>query len=153
VQTFSKVFGLAGLRLGCIISHSQNIENLIKIHPPFSVNAIALIAGQAALDDTEHIEHIIRRNAIEKDYLYQELKKLGLEVRMTDTNFLLANFGKWSNEVHQKLITRDILVRNMNGQPLLNGYLRITVGTRKENSRLLEALKEIIPPEATIETK
>ena len=147
VQSFSKLFGLAGLRLGYIISNRKNIENLRKVILPFPVNSLAVIAGIAALADKNYIEKTVKKIDEEKEFL-----KNGLEgkVFQTQTNFLLVNFGRLSSRIHQKLMEKNILVKDLNSYPLLEGYLRITVGTREENKILLETLKRIMPPEAIL---
>lgn len=150
VQTFSKVFGLAGLRLGYIVSAKENIDNLRKVKLPYSVNSLAVIGGCAALKDKKYIHNVVKETAIEKRFLYKGLKNLAKEVRMTDTNFLIANFGNCHTMIHKRLADRNILVKNLDSFPLLKGFLRITVGTHNENKILLETLKEIIPPEAVL---
>jgi len=150
MQTFSKAWGLAGLRLGFIVSHRGNIEHLGKVSLPFPVNSLAIVAGNAALEDRRYVEEVVREVEIEKEFLCEGLRGLGLSVNMTDTNFLLVDLGVWGDKVHERLMDRGILVKNLSDLPLLKGFLRITVGTRKENLLLLEALREIIPLEALL---
>ncbi len=150
IQTFSKAYGLAGLRLGILFSDIRNINELKKVSPPYSVNSIAVIAGLAALKDKNYTESIIQNIQLEKEFLQRELVQAGLKVRQTKTNFILVNVGKWADEVYQKLLELNILVKNIDDLPLMKGYLRITVGTRRENQIFLEALKEIIPPEVIL---
>jgi len=150
MQTFSKAWGLAGLRLGFIVSHRGNIEHLGKVSLPFPVNSLAIVAGNAALEDRRYVEEVVREVEIEKEFLCEGLRGLGLSVNMTDTNFLLVDLGIWGDKVHERLMDRGILVKNLSDLPLLKGFLRITVGTRKENLLLLEALRETIPLEALL---
>lgn len=150
VRSFSKAYGLAGLRLGHILSAKKNIENLSKVILPYSVNSIAILAGCAALEDKEHFECVVQETKKEKRYLYQGLKALIKDVRMTDTNFLLANFGRHCALIHQRLMERGILVKNLDSYPLLRGFLRITIGNRRDNALFLKALGDIVPAEAIL---
>jgi len=148
LKTFSKIFGLAGLRLGNIISKAENIINLNKVRLPYCVNSLAVIAGCTALDDQEFVDHVLLTTRQEKTFLHERLDKLGIQTIKTDTNFILARFGKWRELVYTRLKERDILVRDMDEYPLLDGFLRISVGTRQQHRMFLEALTEILPPEA-----
>ena len=144
MQTFSKAFGLTGLRMGYVISSKFNIEQLHKINLPFPVNAIAINAALAALEDNNFIKTVISEVQKEKQFLCEELRKLNIEAIMTDINFLIVPFGENCDLVHQLLAQRGILVKNLNAIPLMQGYLRISIGTRKEHLLLLKALEKII---------
>lgn len=150
IQTFSKIYGLAGLRLGILLSDVQNINNLKKVKSPYSVNAIAVAAGIAALEDKRYVEGVIQNIILDKEFLVGELTQLGFEARLTKTNFILLNVGKLVDKIYQKLLEQNILVKNISDLPLMNGYLRITVGTHRENQLFLEALKNIILPEVIL---
>jgi histidinol-phosphate aminotransferase len=150
IQTFSKAYGLAGLRLGVLISDIENINNLKKVKPPYSVNAIAVAAGIAALEDKRYVKSVIQNIISEKGFIVRELTQLGFDARLTKTNFILVNFGKLAEKVYQKLLEQNILVKNISKLPLMNGYLRITVGMRRESQLLLEALKNMILPEVIL---
>ncbi len=150
IQTFSKIYGLAGLRLGILLSDVQNINNLKKVKSPYSVNAIAVAAGIAALEDKRYVEGVIQNIILEKEFLVGELTQPGFEARLTKTNFILVNVGKLVDKIYQKLLEQNILVKNISDLPLMNGYLRITVGTHRENQLFLEALKNIILPEVIL---
>lgn len=149
VRSFSKSYGLAGLRLGYVVSHSENIENMEKVRLPFSVNSIADMAGYTTLDG-EYLTEVVEKNRQEKEFLYNRLQDMGVEVCTTDANFVLADFKKECNEIWQALYDEDVLVKNLNEYPLLRGYLRITVGSRSDNEILIEVLREILPPEAIL---
>jgi len=146
-QSFSKVFGLAGLRLGFLASEESNIQTVMKVALPFGVSSLAVMAGIAALDDKKFVEHIVKETEKEKRFLCQELEKFGnvLKVHKTDTNFLLVDLGELSDEIHKKLADKNVLVRRMDGYSVLKGFLRITIGKREDNLALLEAIKEAIP--------
>lgn len=142
-RTFSKSFGLAGLRLGYAVSDSCNIENLYKVRLPFSVNATAVIAGCAALDDVPYMETVVKETNKEKTFLHNELKKIKINSVMTNTNFLLVHLGEKCDNVHEMLNKKGILVKNLKGAPLLTGWLRVTMGTHQDNEAFLAALKKV----------
>ncbi len=143
VKSFSKAFGLAGLRLGYAVSNEENIKTVRKVKLPYSANSLAVIAGLAALEDLEYAEAAIKEMKREKEDLYRNLKEMGLDVFMTDANFLLVNFRKECAKVCSALYERNILIKKLEGYPL-EGYVRITVGTPTVNTTLLHALKEIL---------
>ncbi|MFH1437556.1 MAG: histidinol-phosphate transaminase [Pseudomonadota bacterium] len=147
--TFSKAYGLAGLRIGYVISRRENIESMKKVSLPFSVNAMAAAAVIAAIDDQEHVDGMIGAMKEEKKYLAGELEALGIRTRDTEINFILADIGRRSGAVFQKLRSRGILVRMLK-EPPLDGHFRITLAGRDENARFVEAMKDIVPPEAVI---
>src|SRR5690625_4700226 len=124
-RTFSKAYGLAGLR------------------PAFNVNAPALAAAQAALEDTAFIEKTRQMNSEGKKQLEAGLKKLGVTTIPSATNFLLAGFDRPGAELNEALLQRGIIVRPVANYGLDN-HLRITIGTREQNERLLTALAEIL---------
>jgi histidinol-phosphate aminotransferase len=146
LQSFSKVFGLAGLRLGYLISDEENIDNIRRVNPPFSANSLAVMAGSAALDDLGYVEEVVKKIEEEKKFLKEGLERWG-EVHMTHANFLLFKTGSPST-LQRRLAKRGVLVKDLSG--LLDGYLRISVGTREDNEILLQALEEAMPPEAIL---
>lgn len=144
VQTFSKAYGLTGLRLGILFSAEENIQNLTKVNLPFAVNTIALKAGSAALADQKFIQQVVENVRAETRFLRQELNKLGIETRSCQTNFLLLRVGTSADKIYHDLQNRNILVRNLNKYPLLEGYLRISIGRREDNQKFLEAFRLIL---------
>ena len=92
------------------------------------------------MDDNEFIEKTINEVASEKEFLYSELEKINVDVHNTDTNFLLINLGKWCDRNYERLKQKGVLVRNLNKHPLLNGYLRVTIGKRQDNLKFLNSL-------------
>ena len=144
VQTFSKAFGLTGLRLGITFSNVETMSLLKKVNLPFAVNSLATLAAEAALDDTDFLYTVVANVKTETAFLKANLEKLGIEVRTGFTNFLMMNFGNSSQQVYQQLFDRGILLRNLKKYPLLAGYLRASIGTRADNKKFLAALKEIV---------
>lgn len=150
IQTFSKAFGLAGLRLGYLVSDEKNIESMLVTRLPFSVNSLAVVAGCASLDDQAYIREIVEHVESEKKVLYDALNDLGVEVLKTDTNFLLVNMGDDSSRIYDHLLQKGILVKNLDESAILKGYFRVTVGTHGENLVLIEVLKELLLPQAIL---
>ncbi|MBT7241410.1 MAG: histidinol-phosphate transaminase [Candidatus Diapherotrites archaeon] len=143
-RTFSKAFGLAGLRLGYTISNKTNISALAKEGSPYGVNTLALIAGEAALSDVEFVKNYANEILENKKYVEKELESMGLDTFPTSANFILTKFGNKCDKVANSLKEKGILVRNRTKDPLLNGCIRITIGTKEQCEQLLEELKLIL---------
>ena len=140
-RTFSKVFGMAGMRLGCLFSHPANIQYLHKAQSPYSVNSLAVMAAQAAVADTSYIENYVAEVLAARELLCVGLEKLGITYVPSSANFVLGHFGKRALEVRDGLRGQAILVRDRSYEA--PGCVRITVGTREQTRRLLAALEEI----------
>jgi histidinol-phosphate aminotransferase len=140
-RTFSKVFGMAAMRLGCLFSHEANIAYLHKAQSPYSVNALAVIAAQAAVDDRQYIEQYVAEVLAARELLCLGLEKLGVTYVPSSANFVLGHFGSRAVEVRDALRERAILVRDRSYEA--SGCVRITVGTREQTRTLLAALEEI----------
>jgi histidinol-phosphate aminotransferase len=140
-RTFSKVFGMAGMRLGCLFSHPANIQYLHKAQSPYSVNSLAVLAAQAAVADTAYIENYVAEVLAARELLCVGLEKLGIAYVPSSANFVLGHFGKRALEVRDRLRGQAILVRDRSYEA--PGCVRITVGTRTQTRRLLAALEEI----------
>ena len=140
-RTFSKVFGMAGMRLGCLFSHAANIEYLHKAQSPYSVNSLAVIAAQAAVEDNTYIEMYVAEVLAARELLCVGLEKLGIKYVPSSANFVLGHFGRRAIEVRDRLRDQAILVRDRSYEA--PGCVRITVGTREQTRRLLSALEEI----------
>lgn len=141
-RTFSKAYGLAGLRAGYLLADASVVQAMEPVRESFNLNAFALAAAEAALADGAHIEAVRKGNAGERLWLAAGLAGIGVPVLPSQTNFLLADFGGQTRRVEAALLQLGIVVRPMGGYGL-HGHLRITVGTRDENMRLLEALKAV----------
>lgn len=141
--TFSKVYALAGLRIGYGISHPDIADLLNRVRQPFNTNLIAQAAALAALDDEDHIRQSIKLNIEGKAYLQHELDKLGLAYLPSMGNFLAVNMGQPAAPVYQALLNRGVIVRPVANYQMPD-YLRITVGTAEQNKRLIEALSGVM---------
>jgi len=140
-RTFSKVFGMAAMRLGCLFSHEANIEFLHKAQSPYSVNTLAVLAAQAAVADGAYIESYVTEVLAARELLCVGLEKLGIRYVPSSANFVLARIGERAIEVRDALRECGILVRDRSYEA--PGCVRITVGTREQTRRLLGALEEI----------
>jgi histidinol-phosphate aminotransferase len=127
--------------------HSETIAPLLRARDPFSVNALAVAAGIAALDDSDHIDHTLRLVAEGKDYLYTLFTKLGLAFERTEANFVLVHLPHSGAAVSDALQQRGVLVRPCASFGLLNS-IRITIGTRAENEALAAALEAVLAARA-----
>lgn len=140
-RTFSKVFGMAAMRLGCLFSHEANIRFLHKAQSPYSVNALAVLAAQAAVADTEYVQNYVAEVLAARELLCLGLERLGISYVPSSANFVLGHFGKRALEVRDALRGQGILVRDRSYEA--PGCVRITVGTREQTRNLLAALEEI----------
>ncbi len=140
--TFSKVYALAGLRIGYGLSHPDIADLLNRVRQPFNTNMIAQAAALAALDDEEHIRKSISLNFAGKAYLQHELDKLGLRYLPSMGNFLAVNMKQDAAAVYDALLKQGIIVRPIANYQLPD-YLRITIGTTEQNHRLIAALAGI----------
>ncbi len=143
-RTFSKIYGLAGLRIGYGIATKEMIEYLQHARSPFHVGSVNLIGAAAALDDVEHIQRSKRLNAAGKRYLYQQFDKLGVPYITTECNFiLLLEFKHDEGAMNEALLRLGVIVRPAGpfGAP---GAIRVTIGTREENERLIWALEQAL---------
>ncbi len=144
LRTFSKAYGLAGLRVGYGVAPEPVISSLMRVKPPFNVNCLAQAAAVGALKDSRFISETVKQTLREKEFLYGEFEKLGLEFVFSAANFILVKVGqKDAGPVSSHLEKRGVIVRPLKGY-LYPDYLRITVGKRPHNIRLLKALGEYL---------
>jgi histidinol-phosphate aminotransferase len=141
-RTFSKAYGLAGLRVGYALSHPDVADILNRIRQPFNVSVPALAAAAAALDDGAHLEATLALNRTGIERIRGGLAALGLTGPPTAGNFVLADFGRPAARVNRELLQRGVIVRPVDNYGLPN-HLRITAGTAAQNERLLAALGDI----------
>ncbi|MGA2241575.1 MAG: histidinol-phosphate transaminase [Verrucomicrobiota bacterium] len=142
MRTFSKIYGLAGLRIGYGIGHPDFIAALEKIRQPFNINLVAQAGALAALDDTKHVEKTRKVNSRGLKLYARTFRKLGLEFVPSQANFILVRVGD-GQRVFGELQKLGVIVRPMGGYQLPE-WVRISIGTPKENKRCLEALKTVL---------
>lgn len=143
LRTFSKLFGLAGLRLGFGVMHRELADALNRIRQPFNVNLLAQIAGVEALRDKTHINETLKTIWEGLDYYEDEFRELGLFYVPSHTNFILVDVKRDSTQVFKDLMKKGIIVRAM-GSYHLQTFLRITVGTMEENKECVNKLREVL---------
>ncbi len=141
-RTFSKAYGLSGIRVGFGVSSREIIQAMHRVREPFNVNNLAQAAALAALGDQAHLRATRRLLATQKPYLYRELERLGLKPVPSATNFVLFRVGPRASRIGQGLLRRGIIVRDMRAWNLPE-YLRVTVGLPGENRAFIRALKEV----------
>jgi len=142
LRTFSKLYGLAGLRIGYGVAAKEVIDLMQRVRQPFNVNAPAQWAALAALEDNDHVRKTLDVNRQGLEYLTKEIAKLRLEQVPSQANFILIRVGN-GNDVFQQLLLQGVIVRPM-GIYEFPEYVRVTVGTMEENRRFIEALKKIV---------
>ncbi|MEZ4330624.1 MAG: histidinol-phosphate transaminase [Myxococcota bacterium] len=140
LRTFSKIYGLAGIRIGYGICDRELAGYLERARHPFNVNRLAEVAALAALDDDEHFRGTRALNAAGAEYLARELGRLGIETWPTDANFLLARTGA---DVYEALLRVGVIVRPMKGFGLAD-HVRISIGLPEENERFIKALEDVL---------
>ncbi len=143
-RTFSKAYGLAGLRLGVLFSNKNISKSFKKVLSPYSVNNLAVMAALVALDDDQYIKDFSNMIKQNREFMKSELEKLGLKVFPSQTNFLIADFGDACMHVYNELRKQGILVRNRSDYPLLDNCLRLGVGNKEQTERLLNAIRDIL---------
>jgi histidinol-phosphate aminotransferase len=143
LRTFSKAYGLAGLRIGYGVMPEELSNILNRVRQPFNANALAQVAAAAALDDRDFLEKTVRLIHGELDYLFTGLEKRGLQCFPTQTNFFLLDVKENADEIFEKLLQNGVIVRSMSsyGYP---EFIRVTVGLHEENVKFLEALDDVL---------
>ena len=145
-RTFSKIYGLAGLRIGWGYGSTNLINALYQIKPPFNVNRAALFAAVAAVKDTKWLNKEIKHVNKWIKIFYKNFKKMGIETNFSYGNFLLVNFDKIkknSKKIFLELAKKGILVRKMDVYKIRNS-LRITVGNSIENKKIIKTIRKIV---------
>jgi histidinol-phosphate aminotransferase len=144
LRTFSKIYGLAGLRLGYGVARPEVVEYVDRVRPPFNVNLVAQAAGAAALGDVEHVERSRALVLAERPALAAGLQELGATVFPSQANFVMADFpGRPGKELFEALLRQGIVVRPLGGYGFPTAQ-RVTVGRPEENQRLLAALRRVL---------
>ena len=143
LRTFSKIYGLAGLRIGFAVADGDLIGLMERVREPFPVNRIAQAAALAALRDEEHAKGVLRTNEEGKTFLYGEFERLKIDYVPTQANFVFVDFRRDSREMYDALLKEGVIIRP--------GFIwdyatsaRITIGTMEENRRLIEKLEKVL---------
>jgi histidinol-phosphate aminotransferase len=140
-RTFSKVYGMAGMRCGCLFSIADNVRWLRKAQSPFSVNVLALIAARAAVKDREFVASYVSEILAAREMACEGLRKLGIPFFPTHSNFVLFDAGVRAIPIRDALRDRGILVRDRSYE--IPGCVRLTIGTREQIARFLEEMERL----------
>ena len=143
MRTYSKIYGLAGIRLGYGLMHPRLVAYLNRTKMPFNVTSVAQAAGIAALDDLEHLRTTQKTTWRGLRYLETELRKMGLPVPDSHANFVFVDLGRPSGPVYEAMLKKGVIVRPvpMSGWP---NAVRITAGLMPQNERAIAALREVL---------
>ncbi|MCM8801554.1 MAG: histidinol-phosphate transaminase [Candidatus Omnitrophica bacterium] len=143
LKTFSKAYGLAGLRLGYALTKEIFASYMERVRQPFNVNILAQIAGESALEDDGFLAKTRREILEGKRYLYKELNKLGINYIPSVANFILIDIKRDGVEFFKKMLSYGVIIRDMQQYGLKN-FIRVTIGTSKENKIFIDVLKKIL---------
>jgi histidinol-phosphate aminotransferase len=147
LRTFSKVYGLAGMRIGFAIGRAELLSAMNKLRTPFNTSGVAQAGALAALDDREHVERCITTNAAERARLSEGLTKLGLRPVPSSTNFIFMEIGPEAKEICDELLHLGVIVRPL-GWMGFPEAIRISVGTTEENDKCVAALGRVLTKRA-----
>lgn len=142
-RTFSKAYGLAGLRIGYGLSSPQLADILNRVRQPFNNNMLALAAAEAALTDADHLQNTIAVNAEGMQFVTESFKKMGLEWIPSAGNFVSVDLKQPAMPIYEALLRKGVIVRPVGVYELPN-HLRITIGTQAENQIFIQALTDVI---------
>lgn len=143
LKTFSKAYGLAGLRVGYAIARPELAAYMEIARQPFNVNSLAQAAASAALDDKKFLRRT-REVVLEgKNYIYDSLNRMGLAYVPSVANFILIDAGKDGQGVFNQMLKYGVIIRDMKQYGLKN-FIRVTIGTKKENERFVKVLKKVL---------
>ncbi len=134
LRTFSKAFGLAGVRIGYAVASEETMRHLKKLRPPFSVNSLSLKTAEFMLDHLDYVRKTVRYIVSERERVYGALKG---HAYPSEANFLLVKL-----DAHDFLLGRGIAVKKLSGR--LRGHIRVTVGRKEENDAFIETVREFI---------
>ncbi|HQA07885.1 MAG TPA: histidinol-phosphate transaminase [Syntrophomonadaceae bacterium] len=142
-RTFSKIYGLAALRIGYAFTTPEIASAIERVTDPFNVNSVAQVAALAALDDIEHLQNSQELNQKGKQFLYEQLDALGITYIPTQANFILIDTGQDCRRVFQGLLQQGVIVRpgDIFGYPT---FIRVTIGAPAENARFINSLRSVL---------
>ena len=147
LRTFSKVYGLAGMRIGFAIGRPELLAAMNRLKTPFNTSGVAQAAALAAIDDRDHVERCISTNALERARLSEGLTKLGVRPVPSETNFIFMEVGPEAKEMCDELLRLGVIVRPLGWMGFPNA-IRISVGTAEENEKCLVAMAQILTERA-----
>ena len=145
-RTFAKAFGLAGIRAGCLVGRPETLEPIRAVLPPYSVNALAVTALEAALADRAYLEWYRGQVEQSRDLVYQACERLGLTFWPSAANFVLIRIGRDVKRLIEFLAARGFLVRDRSSEPGCEGCLRLTAGVVDDTRRCLAEVEAFFRP-------
>lgn len=137
-RTFSKAYGMAGLRFGCLFSNSRNVALMRKTQSPYSVNSLCALAAVAAIDERAYVENYVKEVLAARELLYAELTRRRIPFYRSEGNFILLRFGERVGEICARLREAGVLIRDRSHE--LPGCARVTVGTQAQAERFIQLL-------------
>jgi len=143
-RTFSKAYGLAGLRVGVLTGNAEYISMVSKVSSPYNVNGVALACLPTALADQDYVNQYVNQIRQGREELQREFARWGVRYWPSQANFVLASFGQSKTALIQSMRSRGILVRDRSGDYGCEGCVRITLGNTEQTARLLQALRETL---------
>jgi histidinol-phosphate aminotransferase len=143
LRTFSKAYGLAGLRIGYGVMSKDLADILHRVRQPFNTNSLAQVAANAALDDDDFLRKTIDMVHDGLDYFYAELGRMGVRYFPTQANFMLIDVGQSADAVFEKLLNKGVIVRSMRAYSYPD-YIRVNVGQPRENQRFIQSLESVM---------
>lgn len=141
-HTFSKAYGLAGLRMGLVFANENIISTLKKVISPYSVNTLAIECAMTALDDQDHMRYCVREILGARDYIASELRSFGFKVYDSDANFIICDLGGEHDRVVDILDSNGILIRDRTEGGILTNCIRLSAGTMEESKTMVNVLKK-----------
>jgi len=140
-RTFSKVFGMAAMRCGCLFSSVENVRWMHKAQSPYSVNMLAALAARASIQDRQHVANYVKEVLAARELVYEGLRKLGIEFYPSQANFVLFRAGERAIPIRDALHDRGVLIRDRSYE--IPGCVRVTIGTRAQIERFLRELGDL----------
>ena len=140
VKTVSKAFSLAGIRMGYIVANEEIITSIEKVRAPYNLNSLSTYIATEALRQKERMFDYIKKIKGEREQIYKALVDLGVKAYASGANFVF--FKSDIDNLQKKLVDKDVLIRKFSGK--LDGYYRVSVGTKEQNENFLEAFKEVM---------
>lgn len=147
LQTFSKIYGIAGLRVGFGIAPQEIIQSVLKVKEPFNVNALAQAAATAAIGDVEHVRASREANIAGRELFYKTFKDLGLNYTESEANFVLVEVGPNGEEIYKALMAQGVIVRYGKTWSLPE-FIRVSIGTPEENQFFIDVLNGLLTKQA-----
>lgn len=142
LRTFSKLMGIAGIRVGYAVANESIVKMMMKAREPFPVNRAAQAGALASLDDKEFFSQVLKHTKVEKDFLRDKLKQFGFSVAESHTNFLFVKLNRPVENLYEKMLAEGIIVRPFSHSG--EDFFRITIGTTEENRKLLNVFEKLL---------